>query len=201
MNQGVRWHHWSNRAILDKSGCLIKCQLVTQDFTEGVQAEQELRESEAAILELYRVTASQKLEFEERLQRMLEILKSMLVIRTSYQGEPNGTIALHQCDTLRQWTDATGLQYGDYRLKSSSATLGATRLYQLCHTKLQSKKLLNRLMDYGLWSPSIDLLLRQATWYQNLEEMSKGGTTRTALALENQLEAEYERFKLTLQVE
>jgi hypothetical protein len=56
-------------------------------------------------------------------------------------------------------------------------------------------------MDYGLWSPSIDLLLRQATWYQNLEEMSKGGTTRTALALENPLEAEYERFKLTLQVE
>lgn len=31
-------------------------------------------------------------------------LKSMLAIRTSYQGEPNGLICLHQCDRLRQWT-------------------------------------------------------------------------------------------------
>ena len=31
-------------------------------------------------------------------------LKSMLAIRTSYQGVPNGTIGLHQCDSLRDWT-------------------------------------------------------------------------------------------------
>ena len=31
-------------------------------------------------------------------------LKSMLAIRTSYQGEPNGVIGLHQCNTFRQWT-------------------------------------------------------------------------------------------------
>ena len=31
-------------------------------------------------------------------------LKSMLAIRTSYQGEPNGLIGLHQCDSLRDWT-------------------------------------------------------------------------------------------------
>ncbi|MCP2730295.1 GAF domain-containing protein [Symplocastrum sp. BBK-W-15] len=31
-------------------------------------------------------------------------LKSMLAIRTSYKGQPNGVIALHQCDTCRQWT-------------------------------------------------------------------------------------------------
>ncbi|HEY9794473.1 MAG TPA: response regulator, partial [Leptolyngbyaceae cyanobacterium] len=31
-------------------------------------------------------------------------LKSMLAIRTSYQGEPNGVIGLHQCDSLRYWT-------------------------------------------------------------------------------------------------
>ncbi len=31
-------------------------------------------------------------------------LKSMLSIRTSYQGEPNGVIGLHQCDSLRDWT-------------------------------------------------------------------------------------------------
>ncbi|MEA5618091.1 response regulator [Cronbergia sp. UHCC 0137] len=31
-------------------------------------------------------------------------LKSMLAIRTSYQGEANGVIALHQCDRFRNWT-------------------------------------------------------------------------------------------------
>jgi PAS domain S-box-containing protein len=31
-------------------------------------------------------------------------LKSMLAIRTSYQGEPNGIIGLHQCDRYRHWT-------------------------------------------------------------------------------------------------
>ena len=30
-------------------------------------------------------------------------LKSLLAIRTSYQGEPNGVIGLHQCDRYRQW--------------------------------------------------------------------------------------------------
>ncbi|MDJ0714881.1 MAG: response regulator [Prochloraceae cyanobacterium] len=30
-------------------------------------------------------------------------LKSMLAIRTSYQGKPNGIIALHQCDRFRVW--------------------------------------------------------------------------------------------------
>ncbi|MBE9125463.1 MULTISPECIES: PAS domain S-box protein [unclassified Coleofasciculus] len=32
-------------------------------------------------------------------------LKSMLAIRTSYQGEPNGLIGLHQCDSYRHWND------------------------------------------------------------------------------------------------
>ncbi|AFY57826.1 signal transduction histidine kinase [Rivularia sp. PCC 7116] len=31
-------------------------------------------------------------------------IKSMLAIRTSYQGEANGSIGLHQCDRYRQWT-------------------------------------------------------------------------------------------------
>ena len=31
-------------------------------------------------------------------------LKSMLALRTSYQGEPNGIISIHQCDHIRQWT-------------------------------------------------------------------------------------------------
>lgn len=33
-------------------------------------------------------------------------LKSMLVVRTSYQGEPNGIVGLHQCDQFRHWTDS-----------------------------------------------------------------------------------------------
>ncbi|HEY9804081.1 MAG TPA: PAS domain S-box protein [Leptolyngbyaceae cyanobacterium] len=31
-------------------------------------------------------------------------VKSMLAVRTSYQGEPNGAIFLHQCNYVRQWT-------------------------------------------------------------------------------------------------
>lgn len=31
-------------------------------------------------------------------------LKSMLMVRTSYQDEPNGIICLHQCDRYRSWT-------------------------------------------------------------------------------------------------
>ncbi|MBE9011132.1 PAS domain S-box protein [Pseudanabaenaceae cyanobacterium LEGE 13415] len=31
-------------------------------------------------------------------------LKSMLAVRTSYQGDPNGIIALQQCDSIRDWT-------------------------------------------------------------------------------------------------
>jgi signal transduction histidine kinase/CheY-like chemotaxis protein/pSer/pThr/pTyr-binding forkhead associated (FHA) protein/HPt (histidine-containing phosphotransfer) domain-containing protein len=34
--------------------------------------------------------------------RQLEI-RSMLAVRTSYQGKPNGLLALHQCDRLRHW--------------------------------------------------------------------------------------------------
>lgn len=33
-------------------------------------------------------------------------LKSMLAVRTSYQGKPNGLIVLHQCNYLRQWSDS-----------------------------------------------------------------------------------------------
>gem|GEM_PF-398337 len=31
-------------------------------------------------------------------------LRSQLAVRTSYQGEPNGAICLHQCDRYRHWT-------------------------------------------------------------------------------------------------
>ena len=31
-------------------------------------------------------------------------LKSMLAMRTAYQGKPSGIISVHQCDCIRQWT-------------------------------------------------------------------------------------------------
>jgi PAS domain S-box-containing protein len=31
-------------------------------------------------------------------------IKSIIAVRTSYQGEPNGVIYLHQCDRFREWT-------------------------------------------------------------------------------------------------
>ncbi|MEM8604559.1 MAG: PAS domain S-box protein, partial [Cyanobacteria bacterium P01_H01_bin.121] len=31
-------------------------------------------------------------------------IRSMLTVRTSYKGEPNGIIGLHQCDRVRPWT-------------------------------------------------------------------------------------------------
>ncbi len=32
-------------------------------------------------------------------------LKSMIMVRTSYKGQPNGVLALHQCDYFRHWTN------------------------------------------------------------------------------------------------
>jgi signal transduction histidine kinase/PAS domain-containing protein len=43
---------------------------------------------------------------ESSVARCLQFgVKSMLGIRTSYQGEPNGVISLHQCDGLREWKE------------------------------------------------------------------------------------------------
>lgn len=42
------------------------------------------------------------LEHTQKLLKALNV-KSMLAVRTSYQGKPNGVLAIHQCDRLRQW--------------------------------------------------------------------------------------------------
>jgi len=49
------------------------------------------------------VFAEALLESELDICHQMQI-KSMLVIRTSYQGESNGSIGLHQCNYYRQWT-------------------------------------------------------------------------------------------------
>lgn len=64
--------------------------------------------------------------------------------------------------------DARKLEYAARTLKSKSATLGTTILYQLC---------------------------------QELENMSKHGTTTAALELVTQLKDEYERVEVTLQAQ
>ncbi|MBF2015462.1 MAG: response regulator [Rivularia sp. T60_A2020_040] len=49
------------------------------------------------------VFAETLLESELDICHQMQI-KSMLVIRTSYQGESNGSIGLHQCNYYRQWS-------------------------------------------------------------------------------------------------
>jgi two-component system, NtrC family, sensor kinase len=51
------------------------------------------------------VYAEPLLEPAIQLCHMMDI-KSMLTVRTSYQGEPNGVLGLHQCDTYRYWTNS-----------------------------------------------------------------------------------------------
>ena len=62
------------------------------------------------ILEADRAISSPSIEQEPILSNVLAIyqqmqLKSMLAIRTSYQGKPNGFIEVHQCDRYREWRD------------------------------------------------------------------------------------------------
>lgn len=52
--------------------------------------------------------AESLLDSTAKLYRAMD-LKSQLIIRTSYQGEPNGMIAIQQCDTYRHW-DSTEIE-------------------------------------------------------------------------------------------
>ncbi len=63
-------------------------------------------------------------------------LKSMLAVRTSYQGKPNGIITLHQCDATRQWTpDEIEL------LEDVAAQVGITLAQaQLLETEVQRQR-------------------------------------------------------------
>jgi len=54
------------------------------------------------------IYAESLLDATAKLYRAMD-LKSLLIIRTSYQGEPNGLIALQQCDTYRHW-DSTEIE-------------------------------------------------------------------------------------------
>ncbi|MCX7593392.1 MAG: PAS domain S-box protein [Fischerella sp.] len=67
-------------------------------------------------------------------------LKSMLAVRTSYKGKPNGAIGLHQCDRYRDWT-----QEEIELLESIAAQLGiAIAQAQLLEQEKQARWELDR---------------------------------------------------------
>ena len=60
------------------------------------------------VFALDRAVASDDVNIDPLLREALPLchqvqIKSMLAVRTSYQGEPNGTIGFHQCDRFRHW--------------------------------------------------------------------------------------------------
>lgn len=71
-------------------------------FTENRLAEKVLTTERAIACD--NVFADPLLKMAEPICEQIE-LKSMLAIRTSYQGKPNGIIGLHQCDRFRHWTN------------------------------------------------------------------------------------------------
>ncbi|MBD2594749.1 PAS domain S-box protein [Nostoc spongiaeforme FACHB-130] len=66
-------------------------------------AEQMMREDKAIASD--NVYADPLLQQAQEICRNMNV-KSMLAVRTSYQGESNGAIGLHQCSYFRQWTTA-----------------------------------------------------------------------------------------------
>ncbi|WP_414543298.1 GAF domain-containing protein [Nostoc sp. CCY0012] len=74
-------------------------------------------------------------------------IKSILAVRTCYQGQPNGLICLHQCNTKRQWTQeeieliesiaaAIGMALAQVKLPNSEAQALETNTIKLCNYNL-----------------------------------------------------------------
>lgn len=79
----------------------LEMSLVGNSYTEEMLAKDE-------VIKIDNVAANTLLE-STNLDNISEIkaieLKSILVIRTSYQDKPNGAIALHHCDSIRSWKE------------------------------------------------------------------------------------------------
>jgi len=85
----------------------------------------------AKVLELDKAIVSNNVFIDPLLESATHLceklqIKSMLAVRTSYQGKPNGIIAIHQCDAFRAWStdeiellEAVAAQVGRDLLKNN----------------------------------------------------------------------------------
>ena len=88
------------------------------------------------------------LQFAHELLHEYQI-KSMLVVRTSYRGETNGIICLHQSDRFRQWTEeeidlieAVALQVGIALAQANFIDQEKQRLWELDQQNIQLQEAL-----------------------------------------------------------
>jgi len=68
-------------------------------------------------------------------------LKSILAIRTSYLGQPNGAILLHQCDRYRPWTDD---EIEILEVVAAQVGIAIAQAELLAHEKKQTEELANQ---------------------------------------------------------
>jgi PAS domain S-box-containing protein len=90
---------WMAEYVANECESLIGLNIPVQDNLHALQVLQQDRA--IASPDVY---ADPLLKSTECLNRKIG-LRSMLAVRTSYNGEPNGLITLHQCDHHRHWLD------------------------------------------------------------------------------------------------
>ncbi|MFM7408375.1 MAG: diguanylate cyclase domain-containing protein [Cuspidothrix sp.] len=105
-------------------------------------------------------------------------LKSMLAVRTSYQGKPNGVIALHQCDRLRDWQDweIDLLQQLSYQL---SIAIQQSNLYSQLQLELKERQraeqIIRQQADREILLRKITQQIHQSLNLSDIFEIASGG--------------------------
>ncbi|MBW4646331.1 MAG: PAS domain S-box protein [Goleter apudmare HA4340-LM2] len=104
-------------------------------------------------------------------------IKSMLAVRTSYKGKPNGMVCLHQCDQHRQWT-AEEIEL----LESIAAQLGiALAQAKLLEQEQQARVELDR-QNLQLQQEIRDRLLAEQALQASAKKLRKHNLVLTELA-------------------